>query len=86
MPAPVQVFAGTRAARNLRFGVLDGLEGLVARIARVLVAGMTVLALLTVGTAAPSSSHEQARSTLKVTPGTYVAGQKWTFRGSIGGK
>ena len=42
------------------------------------VAGMTALALLTVGTAAPGTSQEQARSTLKVTPGMYVAGQKMT--------
>ena len=56
-----------------------------ARIARVLIAGATLLALLTVGTAAPGTSQTQARSTLKVTPGTYVAGQKMTFTGRLGG-
>ncbi len=55
-----------------------------ARIARLLIAGMTVLALLTVGTAAPGTSQVQARSTLKVSPGVYVAGQKMTYTGSLG--
>ena len=41
--------------------------------------------MLTVGTAAPGSSQEQGRSTLKVTPSTYVAGQKMTYSGSLGG-
>ena len=44
-----------------------------------------MLGLLLVGTPAPGTPPDQARSSLKVTPSVYVAGQKLTYTGSVGG-
>ena len=56
-----------------------------ARIARMVVAGLTVFGLLALGTPAPGTPPEQARNSLRVTPSVYVAGQKLTYSGSVGG-
>jgi len=56
------------------------------RIVRMLVAGLTVLGLLTLGVPAPSTSQgaAQAGASLQVTPKVYTGGQKMTFAGSLG--
>lgn len=56
-----------------------------AHVVRMVVAVVTTLGLLTVGAPAPGSSKEAAaRASLSVSPGTYVAGQKMTFAGTLG--
>jgi hypothetical protein len=42
--------------------------------------------MLNVGAPAPGTSHEQERSSLGVAPGVYVAREKMTFTGTIGGR
>ncbi len=58
-----------------------------SRIARVFVAVLTALGLLTLGVPAPGTSQEAAaRASLSVSPGNFVAGQKLTYTGSIGAR